>query len=174
MSSEAKTSRGKPNAQPWPPEKVAAWVNGLVVMLVPIAAILVSLFLPEPEGTVSARVSPLYVVVIREALGLVGLLVPFVLAAALVASRTWVHAGRYVRGQGSGWRGVLEAGAVGLLGALFILGSSIIRSPLRSPPYVVVYGGGTMLIGLLVGVILRTTALLTLKCLRTFRPDSFG
>ena len=138
-------------------------MNGLVVVALPIAVFLVVPFLPEDGRAVSARVSPLYVVMLREAAAYIALLSPFVLLACIAAWRTWVHAGYYVRRHGGGWQGVLEAGGAGLGVALVVLLPSIVRSPTQAPPYVVAYGGAATAVGLACGLLLRMTALRTLK-----------
>src|SRR5262249_4095064 len=88
---------------------------------------------------------------------------PFVGLAAIAGWRTLVHARRYREQRGGGWRGVIEAGAVGLFIALVVLARGIVTRPREAPPYVVVYGGAALLIGLGVGVILRFTAIFVIK-----------
>jgi hypothetical protein len=99
--------------------------------------------------------------------GVIVLLLPVGLAAA--AWRTWVHARRYVAEEASGWLGVAEAGAVGFSIALLILSPGILTRPAQAPPYIIVYGGIALLVGLALGVILRTTAILVLIFSRTNR-----
>jgi hypothetical protein len=69
-------------------------------------------------------------------------------------------------GDDRSWRGVLEAGACGFLYVLWILRHGIVTQPAQAPPYVVVYGGLGLVIGVITGFVLRTTALLTLRLAR--------
>ena len=59
--------------------------------------------------------------------------------------------------------GVAEAGASGLILALLYLAPGIVTRPAEAPPYVIAYGGGALLLGVAVGLFLRTTAILVLK-----------
>ena len=83
--------------------------------------------------------------------------------ALLVGWRTWVHAQRYREGRGTGWQGVIEAGAVGAGIALWILAAPIVMHPAQAPPYVIFYGGAALILGLLIGLVLRMTAILVLR-----------
>jgi hypothetical protein len=58
---------------------------------------------------------------------------------------------------------VLEAGVVGFFIAIWILRRGIATRPADAPPYVIAYGGAAAVIGLTIGLILRTAAVLTLK-----------
>ena len=156
-------NRGAPDSSRRPPEVVAPFANAVVVLALPVAVFLIVPFLPEDQSTVSARVSPIHVIVVREALGFIALLLPFIALAGIVAWRTQIHARRYLRGDGAGWRGVLEGGAAGLASSLVVLLPAVIRSPLRAIPYLVVYGGGATIAGLVAGLLLRATALLALQ-----------
>jgi hypothetical protein len=98
-----------------------------------------------------------------------------VLKAALVASpfaaltlwRTWVHAMRWIERHDSGWRGVLEAGATGLLTALAYFAPMIAHGDLRIAAPVLVYSTLGTVAGLLLGCALRAFALIVLML---FRP----
>ena len=74
-----------------------------------------------------------------------------------------MHAKRYLARQSTGWQGVLEGEAVGGGLALLLLLRPIVLQPREAPPYVIVYAGGALLIGLALGLILRTTGLLVLR-----------
>ena len=90
------------------------------------------------------------------------LVMPF---ALLAGWRTWVHARKWLEGRGAGWRGVLESGACAVAVALFVLAPGIVTRPAEAPPYLLVYGGGALLLGLLVGVCLWISAVLCLSLL---------
>jgi hypothetical protein len=64
------------------------------------------------------------------------------------------------------WDGVFEAAVCGFVCALPILAPGIVTQPTKAPPYILVYGGLGAIIGLIVGLVLRTTALLTLRLSR--------
>ena len=92
-------------------------------------------------------------------LGQIGLvLLPF---AAIAAWRTWVHAKRWPRERG--WQGVAEAGLCGFGTALLYLAPGIVTRPTEAPGFVLVYGGAALILGLLVGLFLRTAAVLLLR-----------
>jgi hypothetical protein len=83
--------------------------------------------------------------------------------ATLAAWRTWVHATRWRARRIAGWLGVAEAGATGFLIALIYLAQGILTRPTEAPPYVLVYGGLALILGLLVGLVLQLTALIVLR-----------
>ena len=111
----------------------------------------------RPAG--ASRVQP----VVRSIIEMGTWMLPF---AAIAAWRTWVHAQRWRARRGSGWQGVAEAGACGLAAALFYLAPGIVTRPRDAAPYVITYGGAATVVGLLFGLVLRTTAVLILR-LRT-------
>jgi len=80
--------------------------------------------------------------------------------------RTYVHARRWLIVQKHSWDGVFEAAVCGFVCALPILAPGIVTQPAKAPPYILVYGGLGAIIGLIVGLVLRTTALLTLRLSR--------
>ncbi len=57
----------------------------------------------------------------------------------------------------------LEAGLCGLGTALLYLAPGIVTRPMEAPPYVIVYGGAALILGLLVGLFLRAAAVLVLR-----------
>lgn len=91
--------------------------------------------------------------------------------AAIVSWRTWEHAKRVIAGESRGWRGVLEAGAIGFALTLpFVLPGVIARQfdPGRwgqpqafflGLAYVGVYGLLGLLVGLTLGLILWVAAI---------------
>jgi hypothetical protein len=81
----------------------------------------------------------------------------------ITAWRTFMHARRRLMGDDRSWRGVLEAGVCGFLYVVWILAHGIMTQPTQAPPYVVAYGGLGLVLGLVAGLVLRTTALLTLR-----------
>lgn len=147
------------------PEDVAAIVNALVVLLGPPLLMIGGSFIagngvsdtssfvvaddPSPGPGALAVFAPTLMT-----------LAPFALVAGW---RTYVHARRWREGKGTGWQGVAEAGLLGVGVALAVLAPGIVTRPLEAPPYVIVYGGAALLFGLLAGLILRFTALLTLR-----------
>jgi hypothetical protein len=150
-------------------ENVAAVVNGLLVMLLPLAVLAAgsNITLDNFDGSVTADVpgSPRIWATIRILIPMSLVVFPF---ALLAAWRTWVYAKRWCDQQDRGWRAVAEAGACGLIPALLYLAPGIVMRPDEAPPYVIAYGGGALLLGVLVGVFLRTTAILVL----TFRKSA--
>src|SRR4029077_4075847 len=105
------------------PAAIVALVNGVVVLLLPLAfASAVKLFASGysngttvvgnlPAGEHYARMAQGVVVYVMA-------LSPFAMAAAI---RTFVHARRWFETGATGWHGVLEAGACGFIAALLIL-----------------------------------------------------
>ena len=83
--------------------------------------------------------------------------------AAVAAWRTWVHAKRRLALGTSGWRGVGEAGACGLVSVLVVTMPGILTHPAQAVPYVLALGAYAVLCGLLIGLLLRMSALIVLK-----------
>jgi hypothetical protein len=81
----------------------------------------------------------------------------------LAGWRTYVHATRARRGQGRGWQGVAEAGALGFVVALVVLAGGIATRPAEALPYVVFYGGAALMLGLGAGFVLWITAMIVTK-----------
>ena len=145
-------------------ESVAAVVNGLLVMLLPLAVVVAgsTINLDNFDGSVTADVpgAPRMWATIRTLIPASLVLFPF---ALLAGWRTWVYAKRWCDQQDRGWWAVAEAGACGLIPALLYLAPGIVMRPAEAPPYVMAYGGGALLLGVVVGLFLRTTAILVLK-----------
>jgi hypothetical protein len=152
------------------PEDVASVVNGVIVLLLPVGlAVAAWMDLGRThDGQTTVIASPTMHVLsnLTELAALVTVFLPLALVAAW---RTWVHARRYVAEEAAGWQGVAEAGAVGFSIALLILSPGILTRPTEAPPYIIAYGGIALLVGLALGVILRTTAILVLIFSRTNR-----
>lgn len=148
-------------------EMVAAFVNALIVWSLPasvsgLLAIGRSLGIGANESAITVHPpgwTPL-VPIAATALQFGFVMLPF---AALAGWRTWVHARRRLELGTSGWQGVVEAGACGLATLLVILLPGIFSHPLQALPYIVGYGGLAALCGLLVGLLLRTAAVIVLK-----------
>lgn len=87
--------------------------------------------------------------------------------AALAAWRTWVYARRWIERRESGWRGVLEAGVCGLLTALCYFAPSIAGQGARALPAVVIYSLAATAVGLILGCVLRASALIVLLLFRS-------
>jgi hypothetical protein len=154
------------------PEDVAAVVNALIVLFLPIALLSVGMFaFPSTSEAVRPEES-FYASTARHLLDIVSVLVPLVPFAMLAGWRTWVHARRYRDGHGSGWQGVIEGGMAGLVGALLVLVRGMATRPQAAAPYIVTYGGGSLLLGLAFGLVLRTAAVLVLKELGVTSRDA--
>lgn len=88
--------------------------------------------------------------------------------AALAAWRTWVYANRRCQRHESAWMGVVEAGLCGLLvTCAYFVPTLLDRGP-AALPIVMVYGAAAAMLGLTLGVILRTMALVVLNVLGRF------
>ena len=83
--------------------------------------------------------------------------------ATLAGWRTWVYATRWQEQRRGSWLAVAEAGGWGLAVALFILAPGIVTRPMDAPPYLIAYGGFALLVGLVLGLVLRTAALIVLR-----------
>jgi len=152
-----------------PPEQIAAIVNALVVGLIPLAIVIA--FLVNRATNMNAPVRPDGNYFFSDAAGALIVFVPFAPFALIAAWRTWAHARAVLAGTGTGWQGVIEGGALGLLIALVILIRPALERPHQAPPYLIAYGGGAFVIGLTIGLVLRFTALLTLGLLSPKRAD---
>jgi len=139
-----------------------AIVNGLLVLLVPLALMLTGhmLFDTGTGVTVRAPVSTRLPDLISAAGQTALVIVPF---ATVAAWRSWVYARRWRLQHDRGWRAVGEAGACFLVVALVLMLPGIVRLTWEAPRFVIVYGGGALFLGLIVGLILRTTAVVVLK-----------
>jgi hypothetical protein len=144
-------------------EKVAAIVNGLLVLLSPLVISVVGANLTTDSNasvTVRPPDAPPIIFATQTLIWIGQVLLPF---ALLAGWRTWVYTIRYLEAGDRGWRGVAEAGACGLIVALLYLSPGIVTRPMEAPPYVIVYGGGALIVGVVVGLVLRASALLVLK-----------
>jgi hypothetical protein len=147
---------------------VAAYVNATLVLLVPVGlavALSIGMWLSPSNSastTVHANPTPPAEQVLLIVAGAMLFVVLFTPLAAIAGWRTWVHARRYRNLEGGGWQGVFEAGFVGFFIALWILRRGIETRPNDAPPYVIAYGSGAALIGITIGLILRTAAVITL------------
>jgi uncharacterized membrane protein YhaH (DUF805 family) len=144
-------------------ETVAAVVNGLLVVLLGLAVwVGSSIDISSSDASVTANVpgSPRIEAMIPMLVQLTFVLFPF---ALLAGWRTSVYARRWCDRQDPGWMAVVEAGACGLILALLYLAPGIVTRPAEAPPYVIAYGGFALLLGVVLGLVLRTTAILILK-----------
>lgn len=146
------------------PEDIAAFVNALLVLFLPALLLLAIFVVPHTSVAVSntsVTVHPerSFFAATGQFLSDVGpMLIRFVPFSLIAAWRTRVHARRYCDKRGTGWQGVLEAGALGFLTALLVLSRGIITRPMEALPYIIVYGGAAALLGLACGLVLRMTA----------------
>lgn len=147
----------------WSPEIIAAIINAILVLCVPIAVSIAALIAISRDTTHAVAIAYPRWHAFNQLVQAVVFVVVFIPFAGLAGWRTWVHARRYRSGEGTGWQGVLEAGALGFLIALSALSVGIVTHPVQAVPYVIVYGGAAFVIGLLLGVVLRGAAIVTLK-----------
>ena len=147
------------------PENAAALTNALVVLVGPVVLLLLGSLFAGGSSDTSVTVRPPGArTAIRELMGLLLVMLPTLAGPATIAGwRTLALAKRWRRDETGSWRGVLEAGATGFGIALVVLAPGILTRPLEAPPYVIVYGGAALILGLLVGLILRATALMVLR-----------
>jgi len=157
---------------PWDSETtraaiVAALVNGFVFALIPLVIMLVAGVLPQESSTSTIvrpeGAPPVSVVTLSAWIEMWRTWLPLSLIAGW---RTFVHARRRLAGDDRSWRGIFEAGLCGFLYVLWMLSRGIMRQPMQAPPFVIVYGGLGITLGLIVGLVLHTTALLTLSVSR--------
>lgn len=146
------------------PENAAAIVNALVVLLGPVLLLVAANMLPDRISntgtTVRASAGPRLEEVVALLVGLASGLAP---PAVFTGWRTRVLARRWLADRRGDWRGVAEAGAAGFGIALLVLARGILTRPTEALPYVIVYGGAALILGLLVGLLLRAVALFVLR-----------
>ena len=142
--------------------KVTAVVNGVVMALLPLTLMLLASLIPENTNT-SATVHGGRGPVGAALLVWIGTWRTLLPLSLIAGWRTLVYARRWALRDDRAWWGVFEAGICGFLYLLLFLTPSIVRQPMKAPPYVAVYGGIAFVVGLAVGLILRVTALLVLK-----------
>jgi len=149
------------------PAALAALVNALVVWLLPVAVIgTLAAVVPDYTngGTRVVGVDPDRAAVLSRKLQFIVAyfagVAPFAMAAAW---RTFVHATRWLDTGAPGGRGILEAALCGFAGTVVVFLPGILTRPLQAPPYVLAYGGLTAAIGLVLGLVLWTTATITLR-----------
>ncbi len=143
---------------------VAALANGFVFALMPLAMMLVAGALGQASDTSTIvrpqGAPPVAVVTVSTWVEMWRTLLPLSLIAGW---RTFVHARRRLKDDDHSWRGVLEARLCGFLYVLVILARGIVTQTMQAPPFVIVYGGLGLVLGLIVGLVLYSTALLTLS-----------
>ncbi|MEO7190847.1 MAG: hypothetical protein ABI051_07290 [Vicinamibacterales bacterium] len=88
-------------------------------------------------------------------------------AVSIVTWRTWFYAREECRTGRSGWRGVIEAGALGFGVAIMVLSKGIVLRFAEAPPFVIIYGTAAFLVGALVGMIFKLSAEIVLLLFRT-------
>ena len=162
------------------PEDIVAAVNALVVLLLPfIIWGIFTLFSSPMDAPVRPQRSFL-----ENALRTVVQLVPVIMAlapGALVAGwRSWVHAHQALERGRYGWLGVVEAAAFGFGACFLVVGSGVLARAVFGPPqevpvwvyfgYPAFYSAIAAVIGLVIGVILQLTGMLTLRaCVGSLR-----
>lgn len=133
----------------------AAAVVGALVLIAPAVLLLLGAAVFAPPSAIGPQGSSMEVLLQVELAVL-----PFALVAAW---RTWVHARRWIRTGRASWISVVEAAGCGLAIAIGSMWRGLVERPLEAPPYVIVYGGAALLLGAVVGFILRAVALAVLK-----------
>jgi hypothetical protein len=167
------------------PEKVAALVNGLIVLTLPsvisgaaATARTVGFRVRDTDWSVTvhpAGWTPLLPMV--AALGDFGpVMLPF---AAVAAWRTWVHARRWRAGRPTEWQGVWEAVACGVVTLLILvlprsarLVTALMTQPIQTLAYLVFSLLVAAVVGLVLGMLLDTAAILVLKMMTSGRADN--
>ena len=140
----------------------AAGVNGVIVLLLPgLVLLLFENSRSSNPALISGAVHARYVLPLVSAVGAsIGEIVVTVLLAAVAVWRTWVHATEWQMHQRT-WRGVAEAGAIGVLFAIVMLGSAALAAAAQgagwmgaivSVAFSAAIGG---LVGLVVGLLLQ-------------------
>ena len=149
---------------PLAPESVAAAVNAAIVVLLPVILLAAGRMVLNPDTNTSATVRPPGASVIGPVILLLAQVAWWALPFATVAGwRTWVYATRWQGQRRGSWLAVAEAGGWGLAVALMILAPGIVTRPMDAPPYLIAYGGFAVLVGLVLGLVLRTAALIVLR-----------
>jgi hypothetical protein len=145
------------------PETLAAVLNGLVVLLLPL--VLMSWVDLERQVNTDTRVTvrpPGASLILGEIEKLTGpaiVLVPF---AALAVWRTRIYAQRVIAGESQGWAAVVEAAACAF-GVMFVMNvPSLVKHTLPMPPSAVAYFMLAVALGVAFGIVLRATALFVL------------
>jgi len=139
------------------PAMIAASVNGLIVALGPPT--LIAILGASHDTAVHPAGYSYFLSAIAQMSVMAVSLSPL---AMLAAWRTFVYARRRLDRNEHGWRGVLEAGAAGFLIAVLVLAHGIVTRARDAPPYVLFYGGVALLLGLILGLVLRTAAVTVL------------
>ena len=142
---------------------LTALVNGIVVALLPLVAMLGAGELALNSSTSNIvrpqDAPPVWLVTVWTWLQGWPVLLPL---SFIAGWRTFVHTRRWLWSHDRSWRGVFEAGICGFMCTMPMLVPGIVTQPTIAPPYVIVYGGLGTCIGLIVGLVLRTAALSTL------------
>lgn len=144
-----------------PPEDLAAILNALVILLIPLL-LLVAFFVHQATD-MDAPVRPSGNHFFSDLPGALMIFVPFAPLAVITGSRTRTHVRAYLAGTENRWRGVLEGAALGAVIPLALLIRPALERPQQAAPYLIAYGGIGLTIGLTLGLILTGTALLALK-----------
>jgi lysylphosphatidylglycerol synthetase-like protein (DUF2156 family) len=166
------------------PEKVAALVNGLIVLTLPslisgAAATARTVGFGVRDTAWSVTVHPaawtplLPMVTALRDFGAV--MLPF---AAVAAWRTWVHARRRRAGRPTDWQGVREAVACGVVTLLILLllrsvrlVTALMTQPTQTLAYLVFSLLVAAVVGLVLGMLLDAAAILVLKMMTSGGAD---
>jgi hypothetical protein len=141
---------------------MAAIVNGAVTLFLPTVFVaIVSIVQRYDRYNYSTTVHPSgwspLLAVVQMFVSSAAFMSPF---ALLAGWRTWAHGRRWPDDRG--WQGVVEAAGCGLAVALLALSGGIVARPMEAMPYVIIYGGLGLFVGLTIGVVLRVTAIIVL------------
>ena len=149
---------------PFAPESVAAAVNAAIVVLLPVILLAAGSLVLNSDSNTSVTVRPPGAPVIGPVILLLAHVACSTLPFATLAGwRTWVYATRWQEQRRGSWLAVAEAGGWGLAVTLVILAPGIVTRPMDAPPYLIGYGGFAVLVGLVLGLVLRTAALIVLR-----------
>jgi hypothetical protein len=145
------------------PAVVAAGVNAAVTLILPAVFVGIVGFAQRYDRyNYSTTVHPPDWSPWVAALKMLGSSALFMSPFGLIAGwRTWAHARGWPDDRG--WQGVAEAAGCGLAVALLALWRGIVTRPLEALPYVVVYGGLGLAVGLVAGLCLWITAAIVLR-----------
>jgi hypothetical protein len=149
---------------PLAPGSVAAAVNAAIVVLLPVILLAAGSLVLDPDSNTSVTVRPPGAPVIGPIILALAQVAWWTLPFATLAGwRTWVYATRWQEQRRGSWLAVAEAGGWGLAVALVILAPGIVTRPMEAPPYLIGYGGFAVLVGLVLGLVLRTATLIVLR-----------
>ena len=140
---------------------LACKVNGGLVLGIPFSMLALSDILAIVAWpTEIAAYKPAFLAIVIESVWYTLL---FAALAAITTRRTRVHAEKYLAGTSRGWGGVADAAGCGFGMTLVYLAAGILTRTSEALPYILFYGFFGTILGAIVGVVLRMTAIAALK-----------